>query len=343
MSEFVENVFPGRIVLVLSLAYRSITIMYEPIHEVAPATNEVQLLADPSKVAESKLHLALRFFWQSFVTSFACASLVFGLYIASFHLQSIVRNQKDVWDLTGPGLYRKDCEDCNWALAAHFVGGCYIMLVGPLQFLKSIRRKWMAFHRWNGRLVVAGTLLTSMGGSYYVCAGGSANVPIIGQPANWNNLIFGLAMLVCGLQTYRHAAITKRIDLHKLWAYRIASLGLGSIYIRIGTSAMSLALHLSNPDPEVVENNLVHSKVFQDGLTFLVWTNHIPFLLMAGEVWKREQKGGETKPLSILFLLLAGTFLLMFVLGVIMVALVAWIPFIGRDLEHSAGGVGGGE
>ena len=153
-----------------------------------------------------------RLLWHGFMASFAFACLVFGLYICSFYIQTLVRNELDAWEVPGPGLYRKDHWDANWALGAHFVGGAYLMVLGPLQFVPAIRRKCMTLHRWNGRLAFVGAMLTALGGMYYIGSVGSANVPVVGQSANWNNLLFGTTMLICGIQTYRHAAFTKRID-----------------------------------------------------------------------------------------------------------------------------------
>ena len=126
--------------------------MYSPIPEVALPYEEAGK-TDPSSVEkeESKLLLVHRFLCSTFLGSFGLTCLVFGLYITSFYLQSLIKNQLDSWDITGPGMYHKDRPDSNYALGAHFVGGAYLMLFGPLQFIPTIRQKWMTFHRRNGR------------------------------------------------------------------------------------------------------------------------------------------------------------------------------------------------
>ena len=235
--------------------------------------------------------------------------------------------------------------DGNLAIGVHFLGGAYLTLFGPLQFVPSIRRNFMSLHRWNGRLaVVVGTLGTSLGGISYICLVGGANVGIVGQSANWNNLIFGACMLLCGIQTFRHATITKQIDQHKRWAYLTASLGLGSIYIRIGTTLMPMLLKFDDSNPQTLYQAQADSKVFKLGLNFLIFTNHIPFLLLANEVWKlemvqynqqRPEQVGETiQSRTVLFLVSSVLLMVAFVLGVGLLLMVAWIPYIGRDLEY---------
>ena len=72
---------------------------------------------------------------------------------------------------------------------------------------------------------------------------------------------------------------------HKLWAYRLAGLGLGTLFVRMG--GWALILLLSAIDDSI---DLAHSPVYKTGLNVLISTNHIPFILIAGHVCKLEQQ-----------------------------------------------------
>ncbi|MGH9401611.1 MAG: DUF2306 domain-containing protein, partial [Terriglobia bacterium] len=37
----------------------------------------------------------------------------------------------------------------------HIIPGVLFMILGPLQFVRRIRSRWLQFHRWSGRLFVA--------------------------------------------------------------------------------------------------------------------------------------------------------------------------------------------
>jgi Predicted membrane protein (DUF2306) len=54
----------------------------------------------------------------------------------------------------------------KWWLVAHLGGGSLALLLGPLQFIGWIRRKYVKAHRWMGRLYLAGVVVGSIASVY---------------------------------------------------------------------------------------------------------------------------------------------------------------------------------
>ena len=135
-------------------------------------------------------------------------------------------------------------------MTIHFVGAAYLMLLGPWQFVTIVRRMWPALHKWNGRLTLLATVLAGVGGIYYVGSVGLTTAPQLGTQVNVLVILFGLSVLVCGAGIYYHAVWTKRFDLHKLWAYRLAGLFFGNIFARLYFVALRFVIG-EHPDPMV--------------------------------------------------------------------------------------------
>jgi len=47
-------------------------------------------------------------------------------------------------------------------LVTHIVGGLLALLMGPFQFWSGLRRRALSFHRWTGRLYLAGVVLAAV-------------------------------------------------------------------------------------------------------------------------------------------------------------------------------------
>lgn len=288
--------------------------LYTPIPEV-PELEQQEEQQGPSPV-EQKRRAAHAVISWGFLLSFAAVCLLFGTYMAAFYLRSMAENKLSAWDRSTPGMFHKERWDSNWlGMGIHFVGGAYMMLFGPLQFVKAIRRNqnWMPLHRWNGRLTVLGSILTAVGGMYYTAAVGTTFVRISGRQANWTTMVFGLCMLICGFQTYRHAAWTKKIDQHKLWAYRVAGLCFGNIFFRMYLQIVSICFDADGT-------------VYKLAWDISGYIYFIPFLILAGEIWKREQD--EKAVPSVTSIALTAFLLLLFLVVAYMLVFWWWVPLI---------------
>jgi hypothetical protein len=101
-------------------------------------------------------------------------------------------------------------------LAAHGVGGMLALLLGPFQFWPPFRQRYLAVHRWTGRLYLTGTALA---------AGSALHLAFFiptsdGGPATGLALftlaVFWLTASVIGLVAIRG----RLIRIHKEWMIR---------------------------------------------------------------------------------------------------------------------------
>jgi hypothetical protein len=54
----------------------------------------------------------------------------------------------------------------KWWLLGHIVGGLLAFLTGPFQFSPILRKKYIAVHRWLGRIYLAGILIGAISATY---------------------------------------------------------------------------------------------------------------------------------------------------------------------------------
>jgi uncharacterized membrane protein len=106
------------------------------------------------------------------------------------------------------------------------LGGIYLTLA-PLQFVKRIRTRWLDYHRWAGRLLVAiglviGTTALFMG---WV-------IPFSGWTESIYISIFGSLFLVSLWMGYRHVR-AGNIALHREWMIRSFAVGLSIATMRV--------------------------------------------------------------------------------------------------------------
>lgn len=108
-----------------------------------------------------------------------------------------------------------------WLPAIHILAGTVFMLLGPLQFIPSIRRYWPKIHRVTGRVFLVCGLIAAATG-----LGVEFTFPLRGGYVKRAAMVlFSLAMLVALVLAWR-AAVRRRIDLHRAWVVRAYAIGL---------------------------------------------------------------------------------------------------------------------
>lgn len=111
--------------------------------------------------------------------------------------------------------------DQPWMPAIHILSGTVFMLLGPLQFIPSIRRHRPKRHRVTGRVfLVCGLIAAATGlGVEFV-------FPLRGGYFKRAAMVlFSLAMLATLILAWR-AAVRRRIDRHRAWVVRGYAIGL---------------------------------------------------------------------------------------------------------------------
>lgn len=100
----------------------------------------------------------------------------------------------------------------RWWLVPHIITAAFALVLGPVQFSTTLRRRYLNIHRWSGRIYAAAAILSSCLALYIVLV---YETP----PNHW---VMG-AMAVTWLMTTVFAWITalrRDIEAHKLWVGR---------------------------------------------------------------------------------------------------------------------------
>ena len=190
--------------------------MASPIAALAPSA--------PSALDER----ALRFACAALATTVWISALLFGLFILTFYFVALFNGNTGQWNELLPGLYDERAPAATVGIGIHFGAGGIILVLGCLQLLTSVRRRWPAIHRWTGRVYVVACLLTAVGGLLFIAVKGT----IGGWLMDIAFAGYGVAMFVCAAQTVVHAR-AGRYEHHRAWAIRLFSLAIGSWLYRM--------------------------------------------------------------------------------------------------------------
>jgi hypothetical protein len=109
----------------------------------------------------------------------------------------------------------------------HVLLGAGYLLFGLLQFSNSIRRRWLAYHRWAGRALVSVGIVMALAGMYFGLAmpiGGRSEAFVIGLVG----MVF-LFAIVRGLVAIRQ----RDRETHRIWMTRAFGIGLGITTVRL--------------------------------------------------------------------------------------------------------------
>ncbi|MBT1689394.1 DUF2306 domain-containing protein [Dawidia soli] len=161
------------------------------------------------------------------VTVWTSAGL-FGLYIIAFYAMALVDGNMVKWNEVLPGLYEEGSRTATTGIGLHFAMGGIILILGSIQLIEALRVRYSAFHRWVGRVYVVASLLSALGGLTFIFIKGT----IGGPPMDIGFGLYGILMLVAGIETYRHAA-AGRYEQHRAWALRLYALAIGSWLYRM--------------------------------------------------------------------------------------------------------------
>ena len=103
----------------------------------------------------------------------------------------------------------------------HILPGGLFLVLAPLQFMPSMRRKHLQLHRWMGRvLVVCGLIIgvSALVMSYKMNIGG------LNETAATS--LFAIVFLICLIKAYLHIR-RKEVMRHREWMIRAFGVGLG--------------------------------------------------------------------------------------------------------------------
>ena len=114
-----------------------------------------------------------------------------------------------------------------WVVKIHVVLGGFYLLVGVFQFVPAIRRRWIGYHRFAGRLLVPAALMVGATAIFIGVA-----MPFSGYPEQIIMTIFGTYFIVsiaAALASVRAGAI----DAHRRWMIRAYAIGSAVVTMRL--------------------------------------------------------------------------------------------------------------
>lgn len=151
--------------------------------------------------------------------------LMFAVYIYQRYLATLVVGNFEAW---GAWLSAPNSPIARSGMGLHFIGGSTLLILGNIQLLPGIRRRYPAVHRWLGRVYAGISMVTASGGLIFIILHGCVG----GITMNIGFAIYGLLMFYMAVQTAQHAR-ARRFDKHREWAIRLYSLAIASWLYRI--------------------------------------------------------------------------------------------------------------
>jgi hypothetical protein len=179
-----------------------------------------------SSVAGKSLTAATRFwFVVTLIGQFA-----FAFSVAIFYGLTALRGNFQAWNRVLAHGYEAGATMGNAALAGHILFATVINIAGALQLIPSVRNRFTAFHRWNGRVFVLGAFTQAITGLYLTLSGrrivGDATQHII-------SVLGALLIMFCAGMALRFA-MARDFTMHRRWALRLFLVASASWFFRLG-------------------------------------------------------------------------------------------------------------
>ncbi|HEX5379409.1 MAG TPA: DUF2306 domain-containing protein [Phenylobacterium sp.] len=111
-------------------------------------------------------------------------------------------------------------------LDVHVAGAATALLLGPFQFLRALRQRHRAVHRWMGRTYVVGCLAGGAGG--FVMAFGTTAGPV----ATVGFALLAVCWIYANVQAWR-LAVAGRFTEHRVWMIRSFAMTFAAVTLRI--------------------------------------------------------------------------------------------------------------
>ncbi|NVJ87457.1 MAG: DUF2306 domain-containing protein [Algoriphagus sp.] len=106
--------------------------------------------------------------------------------------------------------------DYKWSLIGHISGGILALVIGPFQFWKAFRSKYLTIHRWMGRIYITAILFSVISATFLAWTSA-----INAAEINWALGLQGLAFVWFVTTFMAYLSIRrKRIQQHKEWMIR---------------------------------------------------------------------------------------------------------------------------
>ncbi|MFZ4878376.1 DUF2306 domain-containing protein [Janthinobacterium sp. Mn2066] len=162
---------------------------------------------------------------------------IFAVYILALYGGSAVRGNFKGWNHVMTRGHVPGDTAGNLVTGAHLLLALIVMLGGALQLAPPIRRRMPVFHRWNGRIYLAGAVVAALSGLYMVWLRGAVGDMVQHLGTSLNAV---LVLLFAGMALWR--ALQRDFAAHSRWALRLFLAVSGVWFFRVGLMFW-IALH----------------------------------------------------------------------------------------------------
>jgi Predicted membrane protein (DUF2306) len=152
-------------------------------------------MQSPAGLGRVRLSGALRAVRLALAIVFWGSAALFALYILARYVGAIGDGRLGDWNRDLPRLYEPHMPFATLSIGIHFLGGTVLLLLGPLQFVRMIRDRAPALHRWIGRIYATAAMLTGLGGLAFIALKGT----IGGMPMNVGFGLYGALTVLAAL------------------------------------------------------------------------------------------------------------------------------------------------
>ena len=160
------------------------------------------------------------------------------------------------------------------AIVAHVAGGMIALLLGPIQFLPALRRRWPRVHRWLGRGYLAGIGLGGLAGLWM------AHLAYGGPVAQLGFAALALAWLTTSFQAFARIRAGD-VAAHRAWMVRSFALTFAAVMLRLELPLLA-AVGMS----------------FEAAYATVAWACWVPSLLVVELVLARGRRRAATRLLQ---------------------------------------------
>lgn len=268
---------------------------------------------DLTSVANKTLLAATRFWFVVTILG----QLAFALAIVTFYGLTSLRGDYHQWNFTNgfvPGFSMG-----NTAVVMHLISAAVIMLAGAVQLVPTVRAKFPAFHRWNGRVYIFAALALSAAGVYMHLVRGS-----VGGPVNhFAGTVNALLIWICAGFALSFAMV-RDFRAHRRWALRLFLVVSASWFLRIGFFLSFLIMRRPfGFDPTTLEGPF---------FTFMAFAQYlVPLAVLEIYFWAQDSPGALRRlaTAAMLFVLT-----LAMALGLFGVAAAIWVPQVKAGFDR---------
>ena len=194
--------------------------------------HDLALKRTPSSSSTSALRLAaLVWFLAALIGQW-----IFAYYTGASYVGNVLRGDLEGMTQAMHNAYVPGEVLGNLAVAAHMMLAFAILIGGPLQLISSIRARFPAFHRWNGRVYLFGVVVASVAGLIMIWGRGSYSLAV--QLGGTGNAVLVFVFAALALR----AALSRDFVSHRRWALRLFIAGSAVWFFRVILMAWVMTL-----------------------------------------------------------------------------------------------------